>query len=269
MRWRPHGTEQRLSELTGTQQVSRAERSRRTHELILEAHATEDADLRAQLLDEVIVLNRCVAEAVANRYRGRGVAIDDLRQSAYEGLIRAVHNFDPIVRPDLLTYAVPTIRGHVQRWFRDQSWMVRPPRRVQELQWQINRSIEKLSAEGRPPTDEELSGDVGCTVSDLRESLRAFGCFRPPSLDRPVREGLGMTLGDLLVSKDDEQSPAEARVTLASMLPDLPERDRTILYLHYFEDRTQKDIGTMLGVTQMQVSRLLERILRTLRTQMA
>ncbi len=259
-----------MSELNVTPQVSRAERSRRTHELVLEAHATEDPDLRAQLLDEVIVLNRCVAEAVANRYRGRGVPIDDLHQSAYEGLIKAVHNFDPTVCPDLLTYAVPTIRGQVQRWFRDQSWMVRPPRRIQELQWQINRSIEKLSTvEGRCPTDEELSGDVGCTVGELRASIRAFGCFRPTSLDRPVGDGFGMTLGDLLVSKDDEQSPAEARVTLASILSDLPERDRTILYLRYFEDRSQKDIGTMLGVTQMQVSRLLERILRTLRAQVA
>lgn len=258
-----------MSTLIAAPPVTRAERSRRTQELMLEAHASDDRELRARLLDDVVVLNRCVAEAVANRYRGRGVPVDDLHQAAYEGLVKAVQNFDPTVRPDLLTYAVPTIRGQVQRWFRDQSWMVRPPRRVQELQWQVNRSVERLTLDvGRPPTDEELSEDIGCTVAELRESVQAFGCFRPPSLDRPVGESPGMTLGDLLVSPVDEQSAAEARVALAGVLPALEERDRVILHLRFVEDRSQKEIGMMLGVTQMQVSRLLERILRTLRTQL-
>src|SRR3954452_15702457 len=108
-----------------TRTLSRAEGSRRTGELLRRAHATDDLDLRDELLDEVILLNRGVAEAVANRYRGRGVSEEDLHQAAFEGLVKAVRKFDPTVRPDLLTYAVPTIRGEVQRWFRDQSWMVR------------------------------------------------------------------------------------------------------------------------------------------------
>src|SRR6187551_1267242 len=120
--------------------LTRAERSRRTGELMRRAHSTQDEGLRSELLDEVILLNRCVAEAVANRYRGRGVSEEDLHQSAFEGLVKAVHRFDPTIRPDLLTYAVPTIRGEVQRWFRDQGWMVRPPRRLQDLQWQVGRS---------------------------------------------------------------------------------------------------------------------------------
>ena len=87
--------------------LSRAERGRLTSELLLEAHAMHDESRRADLLDEVILINRCVAEAVANRYRGRGVSDQDLHQSAFEGLVKAVHKFDPTVRPDLLTYAVP------------------------------------------------------------------------------------------------------------------------------------------------------------------
>jgi RNA polymerase sigma-B factor len=252
--------------------VSRAERSRRTTELMLAAHETDDEALRARLLDEVIVLNRVVAEAVANRYRGRGVAVDDLHQSAYEGLVKAVHRFDPTVRPDLLTYAVPTIRGEVQRWFRDHSWMVRPPRRIQELQWHDRRSVERLTTDtGEPPTEEELSRDVGCSVEELKETVQAFGCFQPPSLDRPAGGAQpGMTVGELMVADDLEAfSAAEARVVLATVLPGLSERDRSILYLRFHEDLSQRDIGQRLGVTQMQISRVLERIFRTLRTQLA
>jgi RNA polymerase sigma-B factor len=251
--------------------VSRAERSRRTSQLLLEAHRTADPARRSELLDEVILLNQCVAEAVANRYRGRGVPTEDLHQAAFEGLVKAVHKFDPTVRPDLLTYAVPTMRGEVQRWFRDQSWMVRPPRRVQELQWRVSRSIESLSQDlGRDPTDAELSTDAGCSADELDETLQAFGCFQPPSLDRVIRsDSSSGTLGDTLTSEDDERSTVEARAILEPVLRQLPERDRRIIYLRFFEDQSQKDIGAELGVTQMQVSRLLQRIIRILRAEIA
>ncbi len=250
--------------------LSRAERQQRTSELLAQAHATTDEERRAALLDEVIVLNRVVAEAVANRYRNRGVAVEDLHQAAFEGLVKAVHKFDPTVRPDLLTYAVPTIRGEVQRWFRDQSWMVRPPRRLQELQWRVSRSIDTLSQElGREPTGAELIADIGCSERELAETERSFGCFHPPSLERPLSADTSVTLGDTLESHDEERSAVEARVMLGPVLEDLPDRDRRILYLRFVEDRSQKEIGLELGVTQMQVSRLIERILRDLRRQLA
>lgn len=246
--------------------ISRAERSDRTRQLLTKAHNTSDSARREALFDEVILLNRGVAEAVANRYRGRGVAPEDLHQAAYEGLVKAVHKFDPSVRPDLLTYAVPTIRGEVQRWFRDQSWMVRPPRRLQEMQWRVSRGIEGLEQElGREPTDGELCERLDCTPEELDETVQSFGCFQPPSLDRPVGGLDGPTLGDAIADGRDEQSAAEARATLAPVVRTLPERDRRILYMRFFEDRSQSDIGGELGVTQMQVSRLLERILRDLR----
>ncbi len=250
--------------------TSRAERSRRTSELLLEAHATDDLARRDALLDEVVLLNRGVAQAVANRYRGRGVATEDLHQAAYEGLVKAVHKFDPTVRPDLLTYAVPTIRGEVQRWFRDQSWMVRPPRRLQEMQWKVSRSIETLEQElGREPTDSELTRQLGCSREELDATVQSFGCFQPPSLDRAVGGGNGTTLADLVTEEQHEQDAVEARATLAPVVRRLPERDRRILYLRFFQDKSQQEIGSELGVTQMQVSRLLERILRDLRTQIA
>lgn len=249
---------------------SRAERARRTDELLHRAHHTTDPDERRRLLDEVVLVNRGVAQAVATRYRQRGVSGEDLEQAAYEGLIKAVAKFDPGMGKDLLTYAVPTIRGEIQRYFRDQSWMVRPPRRLQELQWQLNLAIDRLSQElGREPRDSEVQEELGVTDAEFRDALAAFGCFQPPSLDQPVSDS-GLTLGDAIPEDEPEgEASAEARAALAPAVRRLPERDRRIIYLRFFEDQTQQEIGQELGVTQMQVSRLLNRIMRDLRQQMA
>lgn len=247
--------------------ASREDRARRTHELLLEAHGCTDAEQRRQLLDQVVLLNRGVAESVAARYRNRGVATEDLEQTAFEGLVKAVQKFDPTVRPDLLTYAVPTIRGEVQRLFRDHSWTIRPPRSIQELQWRISRSIERLSVElGREPSTDELAKDLERTPEEVSAAIRAFGSFKPASLDKVVRED-GLTLADLLVEEQGAQSAAEARLVLAPLLRDLSARERRILYLRFFEEKSQAEIGAELGVTQMQVSRLLKGILRGLREQ--
>jgi RNA polymerase sigma-B factor len=260
-----------MTQLTTPQQsrlATRAERSDETRHLLERAHACPPGPRRDALLDEVVLVNREVADAVASRYRGRGVADDDLRQAAYEGLVKAVRKFDPAVRPDLLTYAVPTMRGEVQRWFRDQSWMVRPPRRIQEMQWRVSRSIERLSQDlGREPTGAEIADDLECATELVEEAVQGFGCFHPPSLDRPAGEaGTGASLGDLLPADDDHgQASAEARVALGPVVRDLSERDRRILYLRFFEGLSQHEIGAELGVTQMQVSRLLQRILTRLR----
>jgi RNA polymerase sigma-B factor len=259
----------RTTALDPDRPTSRAERSEETARLLEAAHAATDPGERAALLDRVVLLNRGVAEAVAHRYRHRGVRDDDLQQAAYEGLVKAVQRFDPTVRPDLLTYAVPTIRGEVQRWFRDQSWMVRPPRRIQELQWRTRRSADELSQRlGRPPTDAEVADDAGCSVAEYDEAQAAYGCFAPTSLDRPLRDDDGgATLGDLLPGADPgaAEAAADARATLAPLVRQLSQRDRRIIHLRYVEQRSQREIGDSLGVTQMQVSRLLDRILRDLR----
>lgn len=255
--------------LDGDRGLSRAERSERTAELIAEAHATDDEERKRELLDEVIIINRGVAEAVASRYRGRGVPQEDLAQVAYEGLTKAVTRFDPSTRNDLLTYAVPTIRGEVMRHFRDHGWSVRPPRRVQELQWRVNQCIERLEHElGREPRDAEVIEELGIDDEDYQEAVEAFGCFQPTSLDQPVRAEATSALGDLIPDGSEPQQAADARVTLAPVVRRLSERDRRILHLRFFEDLTQAEIGEDLGVTQMQVSRLLSRILGTLREEL-
>lgn len=250
---------------------SRAERSRLTTELIEKAYATDDTTERRRLLDEVIVANVGVAHAVASRYRSRGVPLEDLEQAALEGLVKAVHRFEPAMGKDLLTYAVPTIRGEVQRYFRDHSWMIRPTRRVQELQWRITRSIESLGQElGREPDSAEIQRDTGATEDELQEALAGYGCFHPPSLDQPLNS-TGLALGDAIAEDDQDgtgsHAAVEARSTVAPAMRTLSERDRRVVYLRFFEERSQSEIGSALGVTQMQVSRLLSRIMRDLRRQ--
>ncbi|HEU5038493.1 MAG TPA: sigma-70 family RNA polymerase sigma factor [Nocardioides sp.] len=249
--------------------LSRAERAQQTRALLHEVADTTDPARAEQLRERVVVINRGVADAVAARYRNRGVPLDDLHQVAYEGLTKAVTRFDPALRNDLLTYAVPTIRGELQRYFRDQGWTVRPPRRIQETQWLANQASERLTQElEREPTPSEVADDLGISVDEYRETVAAFGCFQLASLDQPATTDSVASVGDLLPGVDNDTSASEARVTLAPVVRRLPERDRRILYLRFFEDRTQAEIGQDLGVTQMQVSRLLSRILVNLREEL-
>ena len=249
--------------------LSRAERADQTRDLLQQVAETDDPDRADELRERVVVINRGVAEAVAARYRQRGVAVEDLHQVAFEGLTKAVMRFDPELRNDLLTYAVPTIRGELQRYFRDHGWTVRPPRRIQELQWRVSRVVEQLTQEhGREPTDQEIADVLGTSVEEYRDAATAFGCFQPASLDQPVGRETDTSIGDLIAGVDDDESASEARMTLAPVVRRLPERHRRILYLRFFEDLTQEEIGHDLGVTQMQVSRLLSRILGDLRAEL-
>jgi RNA polymerase sigma-B factor len=225
---------------------------------LLEAARTADEDERHDLLKEVNLTYTEVARSVASRYRGRGIASDDLRQAAYEGLVKAVHRFDPERRADFLSFAIPTIRGEVQRHFRDHGWVVRPPRRLQELQWRSHRATDELAQElGREPDSGELAEELGMTSEELGDAMQAYGSFRPTSLDQPVPETGAGTIGELIPGDDPDARAAEARMVVAPLVRRLDERDRRILYLRFCEERTQQEIGDDIGVTQMQVSRIL------------
>jgi RNA polymerase sigma-B factor len=249
--------------------LSRSERSTRTTALLRRIAECTDPAAAEELYDEVIVINRGVAEALADRYRGRGVPPEDLRQVAYEGLVKAVRRFDCSLDHDLLTFAVPTIRGELQRYFRDLGWMVRPPRRVQEIQWEVNRLIDRFTQRtGREPRRDELIDELGIDPDEYEEAMTAFGSFHPMSLDQPITTDSAMTRGDLLGDDDDHRHAAEARVVLGPIVRELSPRDRRILYLRFFEQWTQQQIGEEIGVTQMQVSRIIGRILERLREQL-
>jgi RNA polymerase sigma-B factor len=242
------------------------DRAVRTDELFDELRGASDEDTERRLRDAVVELNLCVAKSLAHRYRDRGLDVEDLEQVAYLALVKAVHRFDPDAGHDFLSYAVPTIRGELRRHFRDIGWVVRPPRRIQELQGRIaDVQVDLACRLGHSPRAGDLADALEERRSDVEEALGAEGCFVPASLDRPVGESGTASVGDLLCSEDDEHGRAEARVVLAPVVQGLPERDRRILRLRYVEDRTQREIGEDIGVTQMQVSRLLSRILGDLR----
>jgi RNA polymerase sigma-B factor len=243
----------------------RAERAAGTVDLLTRAGRLTGAR-RAELIAEVVQLNMGVAEAIASRYRRRGVADDDLRQVAYLALTKAARRFDPEAGHDFLSYAVPTIRGELRRYFRDSGWMVRPPRKVQELQSRLFAAQSELSLVlGRSPSPQEVAGYLEEPLEDVEEALAAEGCFTPTSLDRPVGSDSEVTIGELLGDAVDTRSAAEARVVLAPAVRQLSERDKRVLHLRYFDDYTQQEIAREIGVTQTQVSRLLSRILTQLR----
>ena len=211
-------------------------------------------------------MNMSVADALAARYCGRGVAAEDLQQVAYLALVKVAHRFDASAGHDFLTFAVPTIRGELCRYFRDSGWTVRPPRKIQEIQGRIVKAHAELSQTlGRAGSVSEVAERLAEPLADVEEALAAEGCFTPASLDRPLGSDSTTTRGDLLGFDDQSRGPVEARLVLSPLVRRLSERDRKILRMRFFDDCTQQEIAQELGVTQTQVSRILKRILDDLR----
>jgi RNA polymerase sigma-B factor len=253
-----------------TRSVSDTDRGALTAELLEQIARTRNVKERNRLQDQVVLVNMGVARAIAHRYRQRGLATDDLVQAAYVGLVKAVRGFDPVHGRDFLSYAVPTVTGEVKRYFRDFGWTVRPPRRVQELQAQISRASSELSQElGRSPRPSDVAERLDVSEEAVLEALAADGCFTPASLDLPVGEDGTASLGEMLGDETHDLDRAEARGMLAPAVRGLGERARRLPELRFFQGWTQEQIARDIGVTQMQVSRLLSRILADLREELA
>jgi RNA polymerase sigma-B factor len=245
---------------------SREDRNAHTRDLFLRAVSASPEE-QQRLREEVIVMHVDLAHAEASRYRSRGIPLDDLRQVAALALTKAARGYDVSSGHDFLSYAVPTIRGELRKHFRDHGWMIRPPRRIQELQARINAAASELSYRlGRSPQPAEIAEHLEESIDNVIEALASDGCFVPASLDHPTGVDANTTLGDVLPFDDASQSACEARVVLTPVLRRLGERDRQILAMRFFEGLTQREIAERIGVTQMQVSRLLTRILGQLRS---
>lgn len=219
---------------------------------------------RDRLLDEVVLLNMCVARSVAARYRNRGVPQEDLEQVAQMALVRCVRKYDADRDHDLLSYAVPCVRGEVRRYFRDHGWMVRPTRRVQELRPRVIAQRDRGYASRR-----DIASRLGVDESDVEEVFLAEGCFSPNSLDAAVRGSEAPMIDSLAdPSGSAKLEAAEVRSMLGPFLRQISPRDRELLHLRFVEGRTQQEIAEALGVTQTHVSRSLKRVLADLRTRM-
>lgn len=249
--------------------LSDARRRVETARLLSRARAAA-GESRAHYENEVVRLNLEVAAAIARRYHGRGIASDDLDQVACLGLVKAVRGFDPTVGQDFLSFAVPTVRGEIRRYFRDAGWTVRPPRSVQELQNRLAGAEALLCQQlGRQPRPAEVAVHLGVPLALVLDSMSATGCFAPMSLDAPGPEGEQDGVRELLGDLDPAFASAEARLALQPLMRDLTDRERTILEMRYFENRTQAEIGAEVGVSQEQVSRLIAAILGRLRARLA
>jgi RNA polymerase sigma-B factor len=246
---------------------SESERAHRTHELFLLLDHTSDDEERARLREEVVTLNLSVADGIASRYAGRGVPQDDLEQVARLALVRVVRDFRLDRECDFLAYAVPSIRGALKRHFRDSGWTVRPPRRVQEAQLLMNATRPELVQRlGREPTVPEMARAIGVHEETVIEALAVDSCYSPDSLDRPMDpDGGSVTLGGCIGHEDPEFALSEHRTVLGPLIKGLSERDRRVLELRFVEGLTQTEVGRAIGVSQMQVSRILSRILGDLR----
>ena len=228
--------------------------------------------VQAARLRELIV-QRCLglADHVARRYRGRGEDVEDLTQVARLGLVKAVDRFDLDKGFDFVAYAVPTMMGEVRRHFRDHGWATHVPRRVKDRHAALTRATTELTHTlGRAPTASQLAEHLDVSRDEVIDGMLANEAYQVHSIDAPVSSGVAAPW--MVTDTVGEDDPAFDRITdqqtLRPLLVALPERERTILYLRFFESMTQTQIAERLGISQMHVSRILDRTLRELRDQL-
>lgn len=219
------------------------------------------------------IVERCLplADHIARRFDGRGEPRDDLVQVARVGLVNAVIRFNVDAGSDFVSFAVPTIMGEVRRHFRDNSWSVKVPRRLKELHLRLGSATAELSQRlGRAPTPSELAEELGMDRDEVVEGLVAGSSYNTLSIDSGGNSGnedapaIADTLGDV----DSGLDQIENREALRPLLASLPERERTVLLLRFFENLTQTQIAERVGISQMHVSRLLAKSLTKLRDQL-
>lgn len=250
--------------------AERAARETATRELFEQRAGITNETKRQEILEQIVELNLDMARGIARRFRGRGAEADDLEQVAYLGLVKAVHHYRLEADTPFIGFAIPTIRGEVKRYFRDCAWTVRIPRRLQEMQGAIAAKLPVLEQElNREPTPGEIADHLEVEQGEVEQALAARGCFNVLSLDRPAETDADLTLADVVADDDDGSiDQLEAVDMLQPVLQDLGPRERRILQLRFVEGWTQSEIGKDIGVSQMQVSRVLRRILDDLRTKL-
>jgi RNA polymerase sigma-B factor len=234
------------------------------------AKLSTDDPRRPKVRDRAIQAWLPLARHLAQRFHGRGEPLDDLVQIATVGLIKAIDRFDPEYGNDFAAYAVPTVVGEIKRHFRDRTWDVRVPRRLQELKLDINEATSTLSQRlGRSPTVADIAEHLKRSEDEILEGLEGARAYSAVSLQSLVGNGEdGTELGDLFGVEDHELALAEYRASLGPALDALSPREQKIVVLRFFGNLTQTQIAERVGISQMHVSRLLARSLATMRDQL-
>ncbi len=239
----------------------------KTHDLFV--HYREDRD--PEIRDELVKMYINLVEYLARRFKSRGEPLEDLIQVGTIGLIKAIDRFDIERAVEFTTYATPTIVGELKRYFRDKGWAIRVPRRLQELNLQINQRISNLTQElRRTPTIKEIAAKVGVSPEDVIEAMETSEAYNFISLngDLSSDSGENFSLLEYIGENDKYLASFEDRASLAAALKDLTPQEQKILYLRFFRGLTQTEIAAELDISQMHVSRLLRRTLQILRQKM-
>ncbi len=233
----------------------------RTRELFRQYKATGDPEVR----DQLIVSHLNLVRFLASKFKNRGEPLDDLIQVGTIGLIKAIDRFDPSRGLEFTTYATPTILGEIKRHFRDKGWSVRVPRRLQELSAKVNQANDELTNElSRSPSVEEIAKRVGASVDDVLEAMESSSAYSSVPL-----EGGGSSddddapsVIDHYATEDENLAASDDRIVLEDVIRDFSPREKDVIRMRFFEGMTQVEIAERLGISQVQVSRLLRRTLR-------
>lgn len=226
----------------------------------LEAGTGEHEALRAALIERHLPL----VTFMARKFADRGEPLDDLIQVGTIGLIKAIDRFEISKGFEFSTFATPTIVGEIKRHFRDKTWAVRVPRRLQELGASVTKATTELTQKlDRSPTPKEIAKHLGITVDDVAEALESNAAYSTVSLD--VTSETSTSIGETFGALDEALEGVEYRESLKPLLAQLDDREKRILQMRFFDNLSQSQIATELGISQMHVSRILNKVLTHLR----
>ncbi len=223
-------------------------------ELFARFKQTGDQAIRNELAER----HRGLAVTLARRFNGRGEPLDDLLQVAMIALLRAIERFEPERGNSFTTFATPTVLGELRRHFRDHTWALKVPRPIKDLHLRVRPAVGELRTElGRAPTVPELGRHLGCSDESIIEALEVSAAYRPGSIHAPLAGGEGLSIEDRLASDGDPLHSFEVVQTVRSIIARLPERERRVLQLRFYDELSQSEIAERVGLSQMHVSRIL------------
>ncbi len=233
----------------------------RTHELFRRYKENGDMDAREKL----VMSHMNLVRFLANKFKNRGEPLDDLVQVGYLGLLKAIDRFDPSRGLEFTTYATPTILGEIKRHFRDKGWSVRVPRRLQELSAKVNQATDKLTTElQRSPKIEEIADYLGASVDEVLEAMESSSAYSSVPLEgssNPEADDAPSVI-DRYATEDSALTFTDDRLVIEEALKSFSPREREVIELRFLQGMTQIEIAERLGISQVQVSRLLRRTLK-------
>ncbi|MGP3960591.1 SigB/SigF/SigG family RNA polymerase sigma factor [Nonomuraea sp. 3N208] len=240
-------------------------------QLLAEMNRPETSDLqKIRIRERLVEMYAGLVNDVTRRYYHRGEPMEDLRQAAYVGLMKAINGFDPELGHEFRGYAMITMVGEVKRHFRDRTWAIRVPRVYQERRLELNKATAELTQTlGHAPTVAELAVKMGISDEDVLLTLDASAAYNTLSLDAPVGgEEDAADLGDFLPAQDDTLDDMLGAQAIKPLIDALPDRERNILLMRFYGNMTQSEIAAEFGISQMHVSRILRAVLAKLRKQL-